>query len=228
MSTNPTSARSRRPAGTPTGGQFAPEAHAEPEVTLGAQRDEPESTREVDPNGHVFWRTRGGWLHRTDGPAAEWYDGTKEWFFDGELHREDGPAVEQADGDRAWYRYGQIHRDDGPAIERADGRREWFQDGRRHRDDGPAVEGPVDGYRQWWVNGEWIASSNGPGGEFTWRAPDGSSYTDSGAEEEWNWAAVAREMGPMEARNLYDEYDGAMGAAMSSVIRSQSVNRIPS
>ncbi len=33
MSTTQAS-RSRRPAGTPTGGQFAPEAHAEPEVTL--------------------------------------------------------------------------------------------------------------------------------------------------------------------------------------------------
>ena len=36
MSTTPASTRSRRPAGTPTGGQFAPEVHAEPEVELGA------------------------------------------------------------------------------------------------------------------------------------------------------------------------------------------------
>ena len=42
-------------------------------------------------------------LHRTDGPAVEWYDGGKEWIINGERHREDGPAVEYATGSKGWY-----------------------------------------------------------------------------------------------------------------------------
>ena len=60
MSTNPTSAQSRRPAGTPTGGQFAPETHAEPEVTLGAQPPGLESTPTADAVGIVRWRNADG------------------------------------------------------------------------------------------------------------------------------------------------------------------------
>jgi hypothetical protein len=42
-------------------------------------------------------------LHRTDGPAFEGSNGSKEWRIDGKLHREDGPAVEWEDGRQAWY-----------------------------------------------------------------------------------------------------------------------------
>jgi hypothetical protein len=42
-------------------------------------------------------------FHREDGPAVEWWDGSKEWWLNGERHREDGPAVECADGYKAWY-----------------------------------------------------------------------------------------------------------------------------
>jgi len=31
-------------------------------------------------------------LHREDGPAVEWYNGSKEWYKNAKLHREDGPA----------------------------------------------------------------------------------------------------------------------------------------
>lgn len=41
-------------------------------------------------------------LHRTDGPAFEGSDDSKEWRIDGKLHREDGPAVEWEDGRQAW------------------------------------------------------------------------------------------------------------------------------
>ncbi len=71
MSISPTS-RSRRPAGTPTGGQFAPEVHAEPEVALGRARplgpvpsSDPrvqagEVLDAVEYDGVVFHRRRGG------------------------------------------------------------------------------------------------------------------------------------------------------------------------
>ena len=42
-------------------------------------------------------------LHRENGPAIEYADGSKYWFINGKRHRENGPAVELADGDRAWY-----------------------------------------------------------------------------------------------------------------------------
>ena len=89
MSTNPTSAQSRRPAGTPTGGQFAPEAHAEPEVTLGAQPPGLESTPTADAVGIVRWRNADGELHRTDGPAVEYPNGSRSWFVNGNELTED-------------------------------------------------------------------------------------------------------------------------------------------
>ena len=68
-------------------------------------------------------------LHREDGPAVEWWDGSKEWYLNGKLHREDGPAVEWWDGYKAWYLNGERHREDGPAIECSDGYKEWYLNG---------------------------------------------------------------------------------------------------
>lgn len=33
-------------------------------------------------------------VHRLDGPAIEYKNGSKEWYKDGVSHREDGPAYE--------------------------------------------------------------------------------------------------------------------------------------
>jgi len=68
-------------------------------------------------------------------------------------HREDGPAVEWFDGSKSWCLNDKLNRLDGPAIEYANGNKEWWINGQRHREDGPAVE-CVDGYKEWWVNGE--------------------------------------------------------------------------
>ena len=40
------------------------------------------------------WRSSSNKLHRMDGPALEWSDGSKEWFREGMRHRFDGPASE--------------------------------------------------------------------------------------------------------------------------------------
>jgi len=69
-------------------------------------------------------------LHRLDGPAVEYADGSKMWYVDGQLHRLDGPAFEAADGCKYWYVDGQLHRLDGPAVQYADGRKYWFVDGK--------------------------------------------------------------------------------------------------
>jgi len=59
---------------------------------------------EIDDNGNIFWHK---WetikLHREDGPAIEWNDGSKWWYLNGKLHREDGPACEDVSGAKSWY-----------------------------------------------------------------------------------------------------------------------------
>ena len=42
-------------------------------------------------------------LHREDGPAIEYANGSKVWYLDGKRHREDGPAVEGSSRYKAWY-----------------------------------------------------------------------------------------------------------------------------
>ena len=53
------------------------------------------------------YRNSEGQLHREDGPAIEFANGTKKWFLDGIRHREDGPAIEYTDGDKEWYLNGE-------------------------------------------------------------------------------------------------------------------------
>jgi hypothetical protein len=55
----------------------------------------------------------------------------KEWWLNGVLHREDGPAIEWANGSKEWWLNGKPHREDGPAAEYADGRKEWYLNGDR-------------------------------------------------------------------------------------------------
>jgi hypothetical protein len=57
----------------------------------------------------------------------------KEYKNDkGELHREDGPAIIWTDGSQFWYINGQLHREDGPAVIYADGMQFWFLDGMQY------------------------------------------------------------------------------------------------
>ena len=70
-------------------------------------------------------------LHRTDGPAVEYADGSKFWYINDQRHRTDGPAIELANGDKYWYINGQRHRTDGPAVECADGNKYWYVNGQK-------------------------------------------------------------------------------------------------
>jgi len=110
-----------------------------------------DSKRKVVRGLCTEWRRADGKLHRLDGPAIEWKNGTKEWWVNGKLHRIGAPALEWDDGTRQWWFNGKLHRLDGPAYEGASGTKEWHMNGKRHRTDGPAVE-HVNGTRQWWVN----------------------------------------------------------------------------
>ena len=56
----------------------------------------------IGPRDSKFWYLNGI-LHREDGPAVEYADGSKYWVLNGKLHREDGPAIEYVNGDKEWY-----------------------------------------------------------------------------------------------------------------------------
>ena len=57
----------------------------------------------VNAFGTRFYYNTNGQLHRTDGPAIEYADGSKSWCQYGKRHRTDGPAVEWPGGSKAWY-----------------------------------------------------------------------------------------------------------------------------
>jgi hypothetical protein len=82
------------------------------------------STRRVCTD-RTEWRTEDGKLHRDDGPAVEYADGTQVWYINGQKHREDGPAY-IIGGTSYWYKYGKIHREDGPAIECDTGEKYYY------------------------------------------------------------------------------------------------------
>jgi hypothetical protein len=56
----------------------------------------------VDTIGDKYWRLNGQ-IHREDGPAVIWDNGTEEWAIKGKNHRIDGPAIEWANGTISWY-----------------------------------------------------------------------------------------------------------------------------
>ena len=62
-----------------------------------------EVRRHVDVDGTVRYYNSEGQLHRLDGPAREWSNGSKEWFQNGKCHRLDGPAREWRNGDKEWW-----------------------------------------------------------------------------------------------------------------------------
>ena len=61
--------------------------------------------------------------------VAEYPNGDREWYKEGNLHREDCPAVECSDGTKLWYKEGKWHRLDGPAIEYSHGEKEYWING---------------------------------------------------------------------------------------------------
>ena len=57
----------------------------------------------------IEWFNSKGQLHREDGPAIEYSNGTKSWYLKGHLHREDGPAMEWVNGTIFWYLEGECY-----------------------------------------------------------------------------------------------------------------------
>lgn len=53
----------------------------------------------------------------------------KYWYKNKVIHRYNGPAMEYADGTKKWMLFGRFHRLDGPAEVYADGREEYWVNG---------------------------------------------------------------------------------------------------
>ena len=74
-------------------------------------------------DNRTVWKNMEDQIHRLDGPAVEWSDGTKAWWVNDQLHRIDGPAVEKADGHKEWWIEGnrlteeEFNRKDNPIQE---------------------------------------------------------------------------------------------------------------
>ena len=86
----------------------------------------------IDQHGIKEWKLPSGDLHREDGPACEYSNGSRHWYINGKKHREDGPATEYSDGSKMWYINGVCHREDGPAIEYGDDYKRWFLNGKEY------------------------------------------------------------------------------------------------
>lgn len=76
-------------------------------------------------------------LHRNDGPALIFKNGTTAWYQNGIKHREDGPAIEWSSGNQTWYHHGKKHRLDGPAHIDISGSElnEYWLDGKQYTQD---------------------------------------------------------------------------------------------
>ena len=85
-------------------------------------------------------------VHRVDGPAIEYADGSEAWYLNNQLHRVGGPAITLSltsnkpfytmeialhAGDKAWYQNDELHRTDGPAVERHNGQKLWYINGNK-------------------------------------------------------------------------------------------------
>lgn len=103
------------------------------------------------------YRNSAGNLHKEDGPARIYKDGSEEWWWNGTKHRTNGPSdLIHHDGGVTvlWYHYNVLHREDGPAVHHACGRKEYWYKGVLHREDGPAI---IDkDVKKWYQNGNLI------------------------------------------------------------------------
>lgn len=58
----------------------------------------------IEDESQIAYYTDDYILHREDGPAVIYYlTGDKFWFFNGKSHRLDGPASEFGDGGKEWF-----------------------------------------------------------------------------------------------------------------------------
>ena len=57
--------------------------------------------KEIHKIGTLYYNEKGK-RHRVDGPAIEYQNGDREYFFNGKHHRVDGPAIDYEDYKEWW------------------------------------------------------------------------------------------------------------------------------
>jgi len=90
---------------------------------------------EIDSHGTKFWKNSLGELHRDNGPAVIYKNGTKAWYQNDKLHRLYEPAIINYNGRKEWYQNGKRHRENGPAIIYPDGTKIWYQNGEEYSEE---------------------------------------------------------------------------------------------
>jgi hypothetical protein len=106
----------------------------------------------VEDDNCCLWYDADAKLHRDDGPAQDWTNGSQGWWQHGQLHRVDGPAITHPSGQREWYQHGLRHRLDGPAVITFLGDEYWYQEGLLHCETGPA-QLSATGNKRWYLQG---------------------------------------------------------------------------
>ena len=74
------------------------------------------SSRQVNEFGIIEYFNEKSQLHREDGPARIWPDGSQIWYKNDKCHRENGPAAILPNGTQYWYKNGKLYRKNGPAV----------------------------------------------------------------------------------------------------------------
>jgi hypothetical protein len=100
-----------------------------------------------------------GVLHRLDGPAVVFTDGSEKWYKNGELHRDDGPAWSSPNGTKEWFKEGNRHRIGGPALICPKEFSAWYENNVLHRIDGPAYMFS-NGQKAWWIKGTHLTAGS--------------------------------------------------------------------
>ena len=79
-----------------------------PELTSISETTQGPLRRVYHPSGKpTQWKDKKNRLHRDDGPAEIYPDGTEVWCHHGLLHRSDGPAMCFPNGVKRWFYHGQ-------------------------------------------------------------------------------------------------------------------------
>ena len=163
-----------------------------------AKKTQKVSKLTFDKYGNKQWKLSNGKLHREDGPAEEFGNGTKHWFINNECHREDGPAIELGNGNKYWFLNGneyteQEHKKRTLATSRrikleellGQINKHWFINGKRHREDGPAVEFS-NGDKHWYLNSE-LHREDGPAVEWASGKKEWYLYGKWHSEQEYKY-----------------------------------------
>ncbi len=69
--------------------------------------------RTVDQYGTIIYRNSFGKMHRDNGPAEIYSDGSCYWYYNGFVHRKNGPAQITLKGSQYYIQMGKLNQKNG-------------------------------------------------------------------------------------------------------------------